>query len=124
MRERVGAAGCIDESVLETLESAVPDGGLVARVIRAFLDSTGQYAASLREATASGDAEGLSQAAHALKSSSAQVGALELSALCKKLEMAGRTNAIADACELVAPFDREFDAVLEALAAKSFELKG
>jgi len=61
----------------------------------------------------------MARAAHTLKSSSAQVGARKLSALCKELEARGRAGRIRDALELVEEITRELKAVQAALAGGS-----
>jgi len=65
-----------------------------------------------------GDAKGLQIAAHSLKSSSAYIGAMRLSALAKDLEMMGRSNSLNGAPELAKMLKDEFSQVMEAIAAE------
>jgi len=72
-------------------------------------------AAILRRAVGAQDCEALCKAAHSLKSSSANVGALGFSELCRELEAAGCSESLNGAGKLLAEFDRSFEGVTEAL---------
>ena len=73
--------------------------------------------ARLREAIERADATGVREAAHALKSSSANVGAIRLSSLFKELEALGRSGSVEGAPESVGAIDAEFARVKEALGS-------
>ncbi|HPP46535.1 MAG TPA: Hpt domain-containing protein, partial [Accumulibacter sp.] len=62
-----------------------------------------------------GDADGLRKAAHGMKSSSANVGAEALAALCKELELIGRAGTVDGADELLVQAEQELRQVLAAL---------
>jgi CheY-like chemotaxis protein len=70
----------------------------------------------MREAIDLDDALTLYQTAHALKSSSAQLGALTLSDLCKQVEMIGRSGSVEDAVERVEQIACEAEHVCSVLA--------
>lgn len=70
---------------------------LLHRILQAFLESAGSSMLQLEQAIINGDAESLRQSAHALKSSSGNIGAENLSALFKQLEAAGRAGELAQA---------------------------
>jgi HPt (histidine-containing phosphotransfer) domain-containing protein len=55
------------------------------------------------------------RAAHTLKSGSANLGAVTLSALCKEMEMMGRNDALDGAKPLYAKMQKEYEAVKAAL---------
>jgi HPt (histidine-containing phosphotransfer) domain-containing protein len=57
----------------------------------------------------------LREVAHALKSSSANVGAHGLADLCKRLEAMGRDNNLADSPTIHERFEREYARVIAAL---------
>ncbi len=88
----------VDEKVLQELQASVGgDRGFVRDLIDAYVtDSAGQLEA-IEAALAAGDAEALVRPAHTLKSSSATVGAMDLSSLARTLEMAGRFGTLGDA---------------------------
>jgi two-component system sensor histidine kinase/response regulator len=93
-----------------------PNGpALVSKVIDAYLADTPPRFAQLRAAVDAGDAEALRKAAHALKSSSANVGAEQLAALCRELEMLGRKATVAGAGMLLATAESEAARALAAL---------
>ena len=60
-------------------------------------------------------AEGLRQAAHSLKSASANLGATRLADLCKTLEDLGRSGDLEPAVELQPTLREEYEAVIGAL---------
>ena len=62
-----------------------------------FLQVADQGLAQVQAAISDGDSGALSQAAHALKSSAANVGALALSAGYRDLERLGREGGLGDA---------------------------
>jgi HPt (histidine-containing phosphotransfer) domain-containing protein len=70
---------------------------LVADVMRVYVDSSSELIDDLRASVEDRNAEGVSRGAHALKSSSANVGALPLAALCQELETMGREGNLAGA---------------------------
>lgn len=61
----------------------------VAKILTSFLESSVRLVRSIQEAVIHEDAKALFQAAHALKSSSAMIGALALSDFAKDLEQMG-----------------------------------
>jgi signal transduction histidine kinase/CheY-like chemotaxis protein len=94
------------------------DSKLLERVIEAFLESSSALARSLHEASATGDLPAMTTAAHTLKSSSAQVGAKRLSALCKEIEARARADSSDGVAELLDEFASELEAAQEELAAE------
>ena len=99
----------INLKLLEALREIDPDGGmgLAHQIVQTFLDSAQQRVDHVEQAIASGDSEMLGQAAHALKSSTANVGAETLSGLYKQLEKLGREQRIDDARDLLDEVRRE-----------------
>ncbi len=89
--------GTIDFTTLETLRSLQQPGqpDIVAKIIRTYLDEAPPLLKKLANAETAHDTTALYQAAHALKSSSYNVGALELAKYCKELEAIGRDGATA-----------------------------
>ena len=103
-----GAANSMSPSALnmKTLEAfreLDPSGGmtLANEILRSFLLSAPQRVADIEQAIVSGDSEVLGKAAHALKSSSANVGADTLSDLYRQLEKLGREGGIDEARALL-----------------------
>ena len=112
----------VDPTALRRLAATRRGGGseLVARVVDTYLDSSQKLLSAMRDATAAGDPAGFAAAAHTLKSSSAQVGAMGLSSLCKELETLGREDSCEGASELLDGITAEYESVREGLAAEDF----
>jgi HPt (histidine-containing phosphotransfer) domain-containing protein len=89
-------------------------------MIDTYLKSSEELARHIRDAVQAEDAANMARASHTLKSSSAQVGALGLAALCKEIEARGKTGSMEGAQELLAQFSEELEAVHEDLVARSF----
>jgi signal transduction histidine kinase/CheY-like chemotaxis protein/HPt (histidine-containing phosphotransfer) domain-containing protein len=92
-------------------------------LVRVYLEDTPKSVAALEQAAARGDIEGLIAPSHSLKSTSANLGALSLSELAKRLEHGARGGTLgAEAPVIVAEIRRTFVRVqqeLNALLAKS-----
>lgn len=89
--------------------------GEFATLIHAYLtDSTGRLD-EMSRALADSDSDGLRRAAHSLKGSSSNLGALTLSALCLALEQQTRQGELFGAKEQVEGIRIEFEAVAAAL---------
>ena len=109
----------IDRAVLEGLrELQVPgEPDLVAEFIRLFRDETPPLLAALRAGVGQGQADQVRKAAHTLKSSSANLGAHQMAALCAELEQRGRSGALEGTPALLAQLEQELERVSQALAA-------
>lgn len=92
------AAPRLDAEALGRLVALDPSGEsrLLERVLKAFQATAGRLGPQLEAARVGGDRNAMRLVAHTLKSSSASIGALALSALCAKVESAIRTDAMAD----------------------------
>jgi len=112
-----GAA--LDMKVIDDYREIDPSGGmgLARKVLQVFLDRSIDTIELLQQAMDSGDAESVRRCAHALKSSSANVGAVRLSAMFRELESLGRSQALGDAAPLVAAARREYDRALGEIRA-------
>jgi signal transduction histidine kinase/CheY-like chemotaxis protein/HPt (histidine-containing phosphotransfer) domain-containing protein len=113
VRSEMPPATCaaINMQVLDTLRGLSPSTGnaLVTTVLRLFLESAPIHVAQIDKALLEADGRGLSKAAHALKSSSANAGAETLSARYKQLEFLGREGRMDEAREFLAPIREEHD---------------
>jgi signal transduction histidine kinase/HPt (histidine-containing phosphotransfer) domain-containing protein/ActR/RegA family two-component response regulator len=92
---------------------------VVGEIVDSFLGEMPRRLARLREALAAGDGEALAFAAHSLKGSSAQLGALRLASLSHALELQGRSGSLAGAAGLVDDVARELARVAPELKARS-----
>ena len=88
--QRVAQPEVIDHEVLDELRAML--GGEVDRLIDVFLEDTPRLIARSRTPRAAPDCTGLRDAAHSLKSSSANLGAMALSAAAKRIELGARSE--------------------------------
>jgi len=82
--------------LIELQEDLGGDPGLFKQILRSFLDEAPQQLAEGRQASRDGRAQGVHEAYHSLKSTSATVGAMTFSALCKEIELAARGGTVLD----------------------------
>ena len=112
----------LDPAALESLAQLEQEGAadLRNRVVEVYLSTSTKLAAELRKGATAEDPTRMATAAHTLKSSSAQVGAMKLSSLCKEIEALGRSGSVEGVAQLVDEVSRELESVHEGLAAQSF----
>jgi len=92
---------------------------LLADLIRNYFEYSAELLEDLRDAIDEEDADAVGEAAHSLKSSSGNVGAQELTAVCREIEGMGREG---DLSQAKAAFDRLGEAYARARAALEPEL--
>jgi HPt (histidine-containing phosphotransfer) domain-containing protein len=108
--------GTLDRATLdELLDSTGGDPEFVAELIDAYLADAPSHVAAMRRAADEDDAALMNRAAHTLKSSSASLGALMLSALCRDAEELARRGATGEAAALLPAIESEWSRVEEAL---------
>jgi len=109
----------LSRSKLAQLQAIDPSGtkGLVEKVLRSYLETAPEDLARVERAVDSGDSEALCSAAHALKSSSANIGAESLSERFRLLESLGRQGKAGDAIALMHGVKAEFRQVVHEIRA-------
>jgi signal transduction histidine kinase/DNA-binding response OmpR family regulator len=110
----IAQADPIDGKAIDNIR-ALGKPNLLERIILLFCTDTPKLLESMRQAAAQDDAKSLASAAHRLKSSSANLGALQLAALCVETEMLVRDNLTDHAQLLVTRMQTEFQRVRLAL---------
>ena len=103
----------VDAEIIEDLRAML--GEEVDRLIDVFLDDTPRLIASLENAATGPDYAALRDAAHSLKSSSANLGAMSLSAAAKRVELAAREKSLDRPAVAVALIANEFARARQAL---------
>ncbi len=109
-----------DPAALRRLAKLGKGDEFVSRVVDRYLSSSTKLLAALRDAVGASDPEAVTAAAHPLKSSSAQIGAVRLSALCKELEALARSGSLEGAAKLCDEIAAEHESTCERLAAEGF----
>ncbi|HMQ53308.1 MAG TPA: response regulator [Anaerolineae bacterium] len=108
----------LDLAALDRLRDLVEgDEAALVELIDSFLTEMPPLLVKLRQALAAEDATGLRLAAHTLKSSSRDFGALTLVTLSQELENMGQAGRLAGAAERVAELEAASEPVKVALAA-------
>ena len=110
-------ADCLDESVLASLSSLQRPGApsLLEQVFTLYLKESPPLVEGARRSLLTGDSQTLNRAVHTLKSSSANVGATRLSALCRDFEAQLRDGRFDEGAALLSEIEAEFTRVEAAL---------
>jgi len=103
--------------------AALPPG-LFARIAGLYLRDAPGVVDDIVSAVSAGDAHGVARGAHRLKSSSALVGARDVSAVCCALERAGQSGDLGGAPRLTWALEEHFAETIEALASVAGEKRG
>lgn len=111
------ATSLLDYQALERIRALQKHGttNLLAKIISLYIESTPPMIRTISEGINKQDFEAVRKAAHALKSGSANLGALKVSDWCKALEKMGRDNNLETARDALAQLETEFIAATEAL---------
>ena len=109
----------IDTASLNNIRKLKGVGGdkMVRRVVDLYLESSSMLVEDLRRGLLQGNAEAVRQGAHALKSSSQNVGACALATLSQKLEEMGRSGELMDTDKYMGELDKLYPKTVLALKA-------
>ena len=103
----------LDEDLIKSLRTRRP--ALLARLIKVYLDFAPSTLAVMRCAIGERQAGSLGAAAHSLKSSSANIGAIRISEFCRVLEVMARENQLDRCDEILGEMEQEFRQVRQLL---------
>ena len=92
--------------MLDELHAVIGDA--VAQIVAVFLEDAPQLVQQLQQAAQGNDIERLQALSHSLKSSSANVGALSLSAVARRIELEARSGSLQRPAVAVALLVAEF----------------
>lgn len=110
--EAAAAAPALDPAALARLRALTDSTpGMLSEVVTAFLHDTVSRLETLEKALAAGDAEQLHKCAHGLKGAAAELGARDMTRLCRELESLGRAGSVVGAAELLVRLKQEFSRV-------------
>ena len=103
----------IDDSALDELYAVI--GADASRIVTVFLEDAPHLLAQLERAALAPDFTALREASHSLKSSSANLGAMALSAAAKRIELGARMETLDRPAVAVAMLTDEFERARAAL---------
>jgi signal transduction histidine kinase/DNA-binding response OmpR family regulator/HPt (histidine-containing phosphotransfer) domain-containing protein len=103
----------IDDSALDELYAVI--GADASRIVTVFLEDAPHLLAQLERAALAPDYTALREASHSLKSSSANLGAMALSAAAKRIELGARMETLDRPAVAVAMLTDEFERARAAL---------
>jgi len=110
-RDGTTTRDALDRRVLDQLREDLGDIAALREIISTFLERSPSTLTELREAAARGDVAAVSAGAHAMKGTSATLGALTLSAQCAELERLARTGSLAEVVGQVPAIEAEYGSV-------------
>ncbi len=117
-------ATVIDPKALQTINELQIEGepSLLLDILEAYLSGAETKIDQLRDDPSNLTLKNLQMIAHFLKSSSANVGAMRLSEICKEVELECRNNTIDNIEEQIIKIESEFNAVKSALKIEISQL--
>lgn len=117
-------SSCIEPEALRQIAELDPESGneLVCSVIDTYIDNTNTLIRELRSAGKIKDSEAVARVAHALKSSSANVGANRLAKLCSSIESGARAGELDVLTRKLGQAANEYDAVIAELRITQGEI--
>jgi two-component system sensor histidine kinase/response regulator len=111
----------IDHKALDHVRKLQRPGAasIVDKVVNMYFKDAPRQILSMRSALVARDGNTLMRAAHTLKSSSANVGALRLAASCKAMETQAGAEQLDQAEQLISRIELEYSRVYDALSKQS-----
>jgi signal transduction histidine kinase/CheY-like chemotaxis protein len=110
--------GIIDERALADIRALAPGEAFLKRVLGAYLESAPRLVEEICRDLGSGTTDTMHRAVHTLKSSSANVGAMKLSEICKDIEASVRAGDIESARSKLGRLQKEHEGAVRALRAR------
>ncbi len=108
----------LQPEALQAIRDLVGDtAGLFEQIVQLYFDSAPPLIAQLKTGFAENDLNAIRLAAHSLKSSSANLGAVALSQMCGKIEAAARAGSIGEDIPDANAVEVEYGRVVSALRA-------
>ena len=116
----------LDSKVLQTFLMTMGTNGteLLNQLIDTYLQESPRFIDAIEQAVTQADAAALDISAHSLKSSSAALGAIRFSQLCKDLEAMGREGQIDGSAALVEQLKAEYARVETAMLSVQRQNQG
>src|SRR5437867_1846282 len=109
------ARPAIDSAKTDILQQIGDDDGVLAEIIAIYLGEAPARIDGIRKAIAERDARHLAGEAHALRSSSGNIGATRVVDLCTQLEAIGKAGGVDGAAEILLQLESEYVRAEDAL---------
>jgi len=108
----------LEQETLERIRALQRPGkpNVLNKIINLYLENSPGLIETVRKSVEQEDGAALCEADHSLKSSSANLGAVNMAAVCKKLEEMGREGRTDAAKTLIGRMESEYKSVSAALA--------
>ena len=106
----------LDEEVIEDLRDFMEDE--FGDLIQKFIEDTNIRISQISEAIDKTNTDEMKKAAHALKSSSGNIGAIKLSCFAEEFERLGFEDSIGNALDLINQARKEFSEVKKILSTE------
>ncbi|MBI5029343.1 MAG: Hpt domain-containing protein [Chloroflexi bacterium] len=97
----------IDLSMFDKLKQDMGED-YICELIDAYLADTSRTLEKIRQAVAEGKIDEMRRAAHSIKSTSANFGAVQFSSLAKDLEALGKSNTLKGASEILRSMETQY----------------
>ena len=110
----------IDPAALESFRQLAGEHAslLIADLLNTYLEDAPGRVEKMHQAVKDADPDGLSDAAHALKSASANLGAKQLASLCSEAEALGRSGSTEGSADVVSQISQAYETVRIAFEAE------
>jgi HPt (histidine-containing phosphotransfer) domain-containing protein len=111
----------LDQTALDNIRHLQRAGApnILDRVVGLYVEDAPRQILAMRNALATGDRAALERAAHTLKSSSANLGALELAASCKDIEINAHASQLEKVGQAIDHIELDYAGVCAALSEQS-----
>ena len=109
----------VDTDVLVRLQEQTgdEDGELLQELVDVFLEDATETCTRLKEMSAAGPSDAIAREAHRLKSGAANLGAAQMTLLCKNLELVGASGTMEEINTLIARLTEQLPGVERGLRA-------
>ena len=111
----------LNVDTFQGLRQSIDDDLIFSDLVTIYLNSAENLLEEIQIAFANQDARQFSLSAHSLKSTSASIGAVRLSQICKYLEQVGKTGKISVSSDMVHLLTNEYEQVIQAIQVSVIE---
>jgi signal transduction histidine kinase/CheY-like chemotaxis protein/HPt (histidine-containing phosphotransfer) domain-containing protein len=118
-RDGTTTGDTLDRRVLDQLREDLGDTAALREVISTFLEGSPSMLIALQEAAAREDMAAVSAGAHAMKGTSATLGALALSEQCAEIERLARAGSMSEVVARMPAIEAEYGSVDRALRVEA-----